>query len=64
METDSAYFSRRASEERRAAMQCVDPRAREAHLALVERYQNLADEISTHERSLGLSMANGRSALI
>ena len=35
---DSSYFSRRAAEERDAAQRARDPRARQTHLDLAERY--------------------------
>ena len=39
---DSAYFSRRASEERAAAERALDPRARQSHIDLAERYSQVA----------------------
>jgi hypothetical protein len=36
--TNSAYFMRRASEERAAALRAQDPRARQSHSDLAERY--------------------------
>ena len=39
---DSAYFSRRASEERAAAERALDPRARQSHIDLAERYSRAA----------------------
>jgi len=45
MECDSAYFQRRASEERRAAMAAVNPNAREAHLEMARRYDDIASAI-------------------
>jgi len=35
---DAAYFTRRASEERAAARRAHDPRSRQTHLDLAERY--------------------------
>ena len=35
---DAAYFIRRSSEERAAADRASDPRARQSHLDLAERY--------------------------
>jgi len=35
---DAAYFTRRASEERAAAQRAHDPRSRQTHLDLAERY--------------------------
>ena len=45
MEGDAAYFSRRAREERLAASNAVSPSAREAHLEMAERYDQLAAAI-------------------
>ena len=57
MNGDSVYFSRRGSEERLAATKAVDPRARQAHLELASRYDELAAAIGTHER-VGAGLAN------
>ena len=40
--TDSGYFMRRASEERAAAQRARDPRARQSHIDLAERYSQAA----------------------
>ena len=40
--SDANYFMRRATEERAAAEQARDPRARQSHHALAERYANAA----------------------
>jgi tRNA (Thr-GGU) A37 N-methylase len=55
METDTGYFRRRASEERTAALQARDTRARNAHIELAERYEDLIRGIAGHERFLGFS---------
>ena len=39
---DSTYFIRRASEEQAAAERARDPRARQSHLDLAERYSDAA----------------------
>ena len=39
MESDEAYFARRAKEERAAAERSEDPYARSAHLAIAEAYE-------------------------
>ena len=46
MEDDRTYFARRAAEERSAATS-ADGKARQAHLELAERYQQLigSDEV-------------------
>jgi hypothetical protein len=48
METDAAYFARRAREERTAAMKAPHPEARKAHLEMAGRYGELASAIETH----------------
>jgi hypothetical protein len=40
--SDSQYFLRRAAEERAAAKRAGDPRARQSHLDLAERYADAA----------------------
>jgi hypothetical protein len=60
METDTEYFRRRASEERTAALQARDSRARGAHIELAERYEDLVRGIAGHERFLSWS---GHTAL-
>jgi hypothetical protein len=50
MEGDQEYFSRRAQEEREAAMKASHPVARQSHLELAERYRELAEAIASHER--------------
>ena len=40
--TDATYFMRRAGEERAAAERARDPRARQSHHDLAERYSNAA----------------------
>jgi len=50
MEGDAAYFSRRAQEERLAAMKAPHPHAREAHLELANRYTQLAVAIEANDR--------------
>jgi hypothetical protein len=41
MERDAVYFSRRANEERIAAMRAEHPQARQAHLEMAKRYREL-----------------------
>jgi hypothetical protein len=57
MDGDSLYFSRRGSEERKAAETAADPRARQAHLELAHRYDELAAAIGSHEQ-MGAGLAN------
>jgi hypothetical protein len=49
MEGDFNYFSRRAQEEREAAMRARHAAARQAHVALAERYDELASAIAARE---------------
>ena len=49
MDGDFAYFSRRAQEERIAAMKARHPTARRAHIDMAERYENLAAAISAQD---------------
>lgn len=44
VETDRDYFRRRATEERVAAEQAVDARARERHARLANAYERFAEE--------------------
>ena len=43
-QSNSNYFSRRASEERAAAERALDPRARQSHIDLAERYSRAAEK--------------------
>ena len=52
MEGDSTYFTRRASEERLAAMKAADARARQAHLKLAESYAERAGAIAAYQPPL------------
>ena len=51
MDRNSLYFSRRGSEERQAAATAADPRARQAHLELADRYDELASAMVSSERA-------------
>ncbi|HEX6072323.1 MAG TPA: hypothetical protein VFY95_04880 [Sphingomicrobium sp.] len=46
MENDAVYFSRRAEEERAAALQAANATARQAHLDMADRYDDLAAAIA------------------
>jgi len=59
---DAGYFSRRASEEREAAMKAANPNARQAHLDLATRYEDLAQSITAREQYLGLRLVRGSLA--
>ena len=52
MEGDANYFTRRASEERLAAMKAADARARQAHLKLAESYAERAGAIAAYQPPL------------
>ena len=54
MKGDAAYFSRRAAQEREAAMRAALPSARQAHLELAARYDDLSSAITEREMHLGL----------
>lgn len=58
MENDVSYFSRRASEERAAALQSLDMKARRSHLEMAERYDDLIEALITNEDDLGLKALN------
>jgi len=45
MESDAAFFTRRAREERFAATRAEHPQARKAHLQMAARYSDLARAI-------------------
>jgi hypothetical protein len=62
MEGDATYFSRRASQEREAALKAAHPNARQAHLDLAHRYDDLAHSINERDKHLGLNL-NAPAAL-
>jgi hypothetical protein len=53
MEGDFSYFSRRAQEEREAAMKALSGAARQAHLEMAERYEQMATATAPHRRVSG-----------
>lgn len=53
MESDQAYFARRAGEERETALAAADPQVRGIHLELAERYALLSAAISEAFDQLG-----------
>lgn len=55
---DATYFRRRASDEREAAMKAEHPKARQAHLDLAHRYDDLANAITARAKDLGLDRDN------
>lgn len=58
MEADVAYFRRRASEEKTAALQARHPSARQSHLELAERYEDLVRGISAHQQQWEARLAD------
>lgn len=58
MESDTSYFRGRALEERSAAMQARHTEARQAHLELAERYEDLVRAITGAEKSLSIGAAD------
>jgi hypothetical protein len=54
MDSDVSYFRLRASEERSAAKQTRLAKARQAHLELAERYEDLVRAITGSEQHLGI----------
>lgn len=56
MESDLAYFRRRASEERTAALEARHAQAREAHAQLAERYEDLVRAIAAGEQKPDLTV--------
>ena len=62
MEGDAAYFARRASDERTAAMKAAHPNARKSHLDMAERYDDLARSITARDQYLGLDLITGSDA--
>jgi hypothetical protein len=54
METDKAYYSRRAAEERVAALKAPDRRAHQAHLELAARYDDCIAGITQQGSYFGL----------
>ena len=56
MESDVSYFTRRASDELRAALKALHPEARQRHLELAERYNDIANAISARQEHLGMPL--------
>ena len=62
MEGDVLYFSRRAKEARAAAMKAASSAARDAHLDMAARYEELAESIAAREQYLGLDAVGAARA--
>lgn len=56
MEGDAVYFARRAAQEREAALKAAHPSARDAHLELAGRYDDLATAIAAGEKPLAVAL--------
>lgn len=54
MESDFAYFARRAEEERSAAAEAAHPEAQQRHVEMAERYEDLVRGIAMSHREMGL----------
>jgi hypothetical protein len=52
MESDQVYFTRRASEERTAALQSRNKTARRSHTQMAERYEELVRALAAEQRRL------------
>jgi len=57
MESDSVYFRRRAGAERVAAMKAPHPSARQAHLEMAGRYDELAQALADHHDQVNAQVA-------
>jgi hypothetical protein len=60
MERDLTYFTRRASQERTAALLACDPRARQAHLSMASRYDDLVGSVRSNKREMDLLLIEDR----
>jgi hypothetical protein len=58
MTGDAAYFAERARQERAAAIQTANLQAREAHLEMARRYDELAHALGSPEPVLGSQAAS------
>lgn len=62
MEGDAAFCARRASEERAAAMKAAHPMARQAHMEMAQRYDDLAHSITAREKHFGIGLDESDAA--
>ena len=58
MESDLAYFRRRASDERTAALEARQSEARRLHVEMAERYEDLVRGIVASHQQLGIGMTD------
>ena len=56
MMNDYSYFLKRASDERTAAMYARDPRVRQVHLDMAERYDERVREMTVHHERIYVPM--------
>jgi hypothetical protein len=56
MESDKAYFMRRAADERALAAQATHDIAEKAHSEMASRYEDLAVAIARREYALGIDL--------
>jgi predicted nuclease with TOPRIM domain len=56
MTTDLSYYLKRASDERTAALYARDPRARNAHREMAERYEERVREMTAHHERIYVPM--------
>lgn len=61
MESDTLYFLRRARQERRAAISASHPDARNAHLTMALRFEELAEAIERSEQRWSAPTSLNRS---
>ena len=62
MQSDAAYFRRRAQEEIDAAMAAKSISARKAHLELAQRYGEFAEAIERQERESSFTQGHAEDA--
>ena len=63
MESDAAFFTRRAREERLAATRADHPQARKAHLQMAARYTDLARAIEGRPPDPDEDQPTGRAGI-
>lgn len=62
MESDVCCFRRRATEENAAALKALHWQARQRHLEMAERYDELASALAARHHHFGLSPADESEA--
>jgi hypothetical protein len=58
MESEGTYYSRRAQEEREAAMKAAHPKARQAHLELAEAYEGRTRAVAANLRRSAMRLVS------